>query len=277
MTDHLSLVTLNALADGELSAEELAATQHHLASCPSCTSSALVHALLKTNTAKAGHRYAVPSGLEDRLKHLASNQASQPIPSDAPTVQPVRRKAPVPQIIWASIAALLLVAATALLSIKLNRPGTEVVSIEQTGQLDEVYDQHMATLAANLAPQVLSSDRHTVKPWFQGKLPYSFNLPENLPSDVKLDGANLTYLHNQPVAQLLYSIGRHRVSVFVSETASGNPSGQPRAERSGFNIERRNIGDLSLVAISDVESARLSSLIDTIAHVQAQPQSQPAH
>jgi anti-sigma factor RsiW len=84
---------------------------------------------------------------------------------------------------------------------------------------------------------VLSSDRHTVKPWFQGKLPFSFNLPEGLPSDTTLDGANLTYLHNRPVAQLLYSIGRHRVSVFVQQSTGGAIPTGLSAEHADFMLQ----------------------------------------
>lgn len=81
------------------------------------------------------------------------------------------------------------------------------------GIVTEVCDQHVSMLAADGAPQVISSDRHTVKPWFQGKLPFSFNLPENLPTDTRLEWANLTYLYSEPAALLLYSVGKHRVSV----------------------------------------------------------------
>ena len=86
------------------------------------------------------------------------------------------------------------------------------------------YDQHIATLAANTPPQVISSDRHTVKPWFEGKLSFSLNLPENLPSGTNLDGANLTYIHNRPAAQLLYSIGKHRVSIYLEQETDSNAS-----------------------------------------------------
>ena len=57
----------------------------------------------------------------------------------------------------------------------------------------ELLDQHLATLSSGAAPEVISTDRHTVKPWFQGKLPFSFNLPDKLPADTTLKGGDLTY------------------------------------------------------------------------------------
>jgi anti-sigma factor RsiW len=66
MTDHISQANLNALADGELSADQLSIINDHLAACPECTSAALAQTLLKTNIARAGRRYAMPPGLEER-------------------------------------------------------------------------------------------------------------------------------------------------------------------------------------------------------------------
>src|ERR1700677_2412158 len=207
MNDHISEANLNALADGELSADQLSLVNDHLAVCPACTSAALVQTLLKTNIAKAGQRYAMPAGLEERLKRLArSDTAGRSRPSGRSAFAG-----------WATAAAILLVIFSGLILVQQGRRRTELAALEYQAQVSEVSDQHIATLAAGLGPQVISSDRHTVKPWFQGKLPFSFNLPGNLPGDTKLDGANLTYLNNQPVAQLLYSLGKHRVSVFVRE------------------------------------------------------------
>jgi anti-sigma factor RsiW len=261
MSDHLSQVTINALADGELSADQLALANDHLSACPACTSTALFQTLLKTNVAKAAQRYALPAGLEQRLKLLAS----QTNPGTAQTSRPTGRSALAG---WA-VAALLLLVFSGTIGLLHRGRQTEVASVEQSAQITEVCDLHIATLAAGQDPQVISSDRHTVKPWFQGKLPFSFNLPENLPSDTKLDGANLTYLHNQPVAQLLYHIGRHRVSVFVTQRRSGDGVSESQSERSGFRVVNAGAGDLNLVAVSDVDPARLSELVGIIKGVQA--------
>jgi anti-sigma factor RsiW len=132
----------------------------------------------------------------------------------------------------------------------------------------EVFDQHMATLAGSLPPQVVSTDRHTVKPWFQGKLPFSFNLPESLPRDTTLEGANLSYLHNQPVAQLLYSIGKHRVSVFLQERSGAASADEAQTEHSGFHVMDFSTGDLEGVAVSDVDPARLAELVSAVRQAQ---------
>jgi len=134
----------------------------------------------------------------------------------------------------------------------------------------EVFDQHMATLAESLPPQVLSTDRHTVKPWFAGKIPFSFNLPETLPKDTMLYGANLTYLHRQPVAQLLYTIGRHRVSVFLCQRPPVPEANELPAEESGFHIMDGSTDALEVIAVSDVDPARLAELVSSIRQAQSE-------
>jgi len=245
--DHLSSATLSALADGELAPPQLAAAADHLAACPACTSAALAQTLLKSSIARAGQRYSLPSSLHDRMVRLAA--------------QPVRESAPPSGFYgWAAACALLLVG----LSVFLFRAPTSTLD-----EAAEATDQHIATLAADSQPQVVSSDRHTVKPWFQGKIPFSFNLPQNLPPDTALDGANLTYLHGQPAAQLLFSIGRHRVSVFVQQSTGA--SAIPASNRAGFHSATVTTGDLQILAVSDVEPARLAELVNLIAQAQPAP------
>jgi len=261
MSDHLTSSVLNSLADGELSAEPLASAQEHLAGCPACTSNALSQMMLKQATAKAGQRYAAPQQLLERISRQAAQEGQQLQGSRSRTAPRAAGRFGV--LGWAAAAALVLVCVSGVL-LQRRAQRTATASAEYGALITEVSDQHIATLAANAPPQVLSSDRHTVKPWFQGKIPFSFNLPENLPADTRLDGANLTYLHNQPVAQLLYSIGRHRVSVFVEGRAGAIRGNDLAAEYSGFHVRGFRTEDLEVVAVSDVDASRLSGLVSLI-------------
>jgi anti-sigma factor RsiW len=275
MTDHLSPSLLNALADGELAADQFASANEHLATCPSCTSSALIHTMLKSATAKAGRRYSPPPHLQEELARQAQQEVSQPKASRYRIVPlaPSRPAGWFGALGWATACALLLLSVSIVL-LQRSAHRTAMRSSEYAALVTEVGDQHIAALAANATPQVLSSDRHTVKPWFQGKIPFSFNLPEGLPGDTTLDGANLTYLGNQPVAQLLYSIGRHRVSVFVRQRTGAITNGL-LVEHSGFHVAGFTAGDLEVVAVSDVDPARLSDLVSRIKYAQAEAQNPP--
>lgn len=271
MTDHLSLSILNGLADGELSADQLARANEHLAECPACTSNALFQSLLKTATAKAGVRYTPPPHFQQRLASLISRPNPQAAKAELRTAHASAPRAAWRSLGWAAAAAILILSLSGLL-VQRATQRARIASAERAALVTEVFDQHVATLAANLPPQVLSSDRHTVKPWFQGKIPFSFNLPQNLPGDTTLDGANLNYLLGHPVAQLLYSIGKHHVSVFVTQTAGATNVEEMRAERSGFHVIAVSTDDLRIVAASDVDPARLADLVSAIRRAQTEYQ-----
>jgi anti-sigma factor RsiW len=270
MTDHLTHDLLHALVDGELTPDQLASANQHLAECSSCTSYALHQSLLKSATAKAGQRYVPSPHLQERLVRLASREDSQfrsPGFRASPGSSP-RGTWIFGSLGWAAATVLLLVSVSMFL-IQRAAQRAETASAEQAALVTEVFDQHVATLAGNETPQVVSTDRHTVKPWFQGKIPFSFSLPASLPGDTTLDGANLTYLRSQPVAQLLYSIGKHRVSVFLRQKSGTADDIVPVAERSGFHVMEFSTHDLDVVAISDVDPARLAELLSTLRQAQA--------
>lgn len=262
MSAHLTSITLNGLVDGELSADQLAAAQEHLDQCPACTSNALAQTVLKRAVARSGQRYALPPALRERLKRLASAPAPQ---ASSSGLRSDRKRfslfAPWPAFAGWGVAAVLLLAATGVIFMQRKAQTSSATSVQRAALVTEVCDLHVATLAAGLPPQVISTDRHTVKPWFEGKIPFSFNLPGDLPADTKLDGANLSYLENQPVAQLLYSVGHHRVSVFIRQRTGARTLDSLAAEHSGFGVSGFSTDDLEVVAVSDVDPARLSDLV----------------
>jgi anti-sigma factor RsiW len=254
MTQHLTPNILSALTDGELPPQQLDAAQQHLATCPQCTAAALAQSMLKTATAKAGHRYIMPAHLGAKLQSHTAKKSPYYFGRSARAA-------------WMATAAAVLVCIGTLF-IQHNAQLASNASSQYAALVTEATDQHIATLAAAAPPQVISSDRHTVKPWFQGKLPFSFNLPEpeSLPAGTTLEGANLTYFHNQPAALLLYSIGKHRVSVFVIQRTATVST--PPAAHAGFNITGFTTSELEAVAVSDVEASKLNNLMQTIQQVQ---------
>lgn len=268
MTSHLSPEILAALADGELQTQDLLAAQEHLAGCATCTSQALAQTLLKSAIARAGQRYMPPPELAARLSlQIGQEVGKVQAPASAAAGRVARGYAALG---WAT-AALLLAAMTLSGSWFLKERSASqkmALALANDALVSEAFDQHVATLAAAGPPQVISSDNHTVKPWFQGKLPFAFNLPESLPAGMVLDGANLTYLRNQPTAQLLFSIGRHQVSVFVMQKTGNALAGELPPEHSGFHLMSFATGELEGIAISDVNPARLAELVGSLAQAQ---------
>jgi len=253
--NHLSPDTLNAFIDGELPAGESQEIQQHLSSCHSCTLCVLSATQLKGATARAGHRFAPPP---EALARLTARLRSQPQPKKTARIFPIR------QIAWAGLAAAILIAASLL--------GWR--QIHQTNTLaTELLDQHLAALSSGATPQVISTDRHTVKPWFQGRLPFSFNLidPTALPPDTVLKGADLAFVNGQPAAMLLYTIHKHQVSIFLTQRAQIPILATLPETREGFNLRSATTTGLRLVAVSDVNRTDLDLLVAALVRAQASP------
>jgi anti-sigma factor RsiW len=245
MSEHLSAAVLNAVVDGELEGAELVRANEHLKTCAACSSQCLSYGLLKRRVAEVGGQYELPRGFAERMQRVSAG---------APARQGGWAR-------WAAVAALVLVCVGAVVMQRVLRDRAE-----QAAVVGEVVDEHIATLAANALPEVISTDRHTVKPWFQGKLPFSFNLPATLPAGTTLEGANLTYIGGRPVAQLLFSIGKHRASVFVEQI--GGAAAVSTAERAGFHVAGFRTAELVGVAVSDAEPARVADLAQILKDAQ---------
>jgi anti-sigma factor RsiW len=137
-------------------------------------------------------------------------------------------------------------------------------------ELAQLLDMHVAALASANPVDVVSSDRHTVKPWFQGKLPFTFNLPELAGSQYSLRGARLVYFRGHPAAQLIYELGKHELSVFIVQSggAAAVNASVSSARKSGFSTESWNAGELRYVIMSDAGAGEVHALGELMRSVQ---------
>jgi anti-sigma factor RsiW len=270
-TNHLGPDQLNAFIDGELSPAEQQGIEQHLATCHACTLRVLSTTQLKAATARAGQRFAPPPEALGRL--TAQLRAQQATPGRSPQTNqtpqgPAKKTARIYTMSSFRPAAWAALAAAILLTISLL--GWR--QFHQTNALAaELLDQHLFTLSSAATPQVISTDRHTVKPWFQGHLPFSFNLPDAtaLPPDTTLKGADLTYLNGQPAALLLFTIHKHEVSVFLTQRSTSPTLVTLPSTRAGFTLHSATTRDLRIVAVSDVNPADLDNLIAALVKAQA--------
>ncbi len=120
----------------------------------------------------------------------------------------------------------------------------------------ELVDLHVTMLASANPIDVVSTDRHTVKPWFEGRLPFSFPIPELAGSPFRLIGGRVVYWRQQPGAYLLVGKGSHRVSLFVFRSDV-----TPRFDsRNGFNTRTWRTNGLLYVVVSDLTEEDLRVL-----------------
>lgn len=251
--EHLTPDQLSAFVDAELTAAEMASAELHLAECHRCTLHVLELTRLKAATMKAAQNFTAPP---DALARLAEQLRPQ---------QSFKKKVRVysfPAMRWVALAACLLVAVSVVAWWQIRHANMESA---------ELLDQHLAVLSSAATPEVISTDRHTVKPWFQGKLPFSFNLPQALPPDTVLKGADLTYLDGHPAAMLLFTIHKHDVSVFLTQRSSRFTAIEQSGTHSGFAIHYAHTPELRIAAVSNVDPKELDLLIADIVQAQ-QPQ-----
>jgi anti-sigma factor RsiW len=233
---------LDAYVDGELAPAEANALATHLQSCASCAADALGRVQMKRSVQMAGNRYAASAELRNRI---AKSVAPKP-----------RRDS---GWLWKILAVPAL--SLLLLSVAVNwYVGRENARRQRV--YSELADLHVAALASASPVDVVSTDRHTVKPWFQGKIPFTFNLPELQGSEFTLLGGRVTYLAQTPGAHLIYQIRKHEVSVFIfqdrgEETASV-PSGPVHAL--SFNEENWTQNGLRYFVVGDVGTDDIQAL-----------------
>ena len=242
---------LDAYVDGELEAADFQAIGTHLRGCASCASEVLERVQTKRAVQMAGKRYAPSAEFRNRIaksvagKSVAAKSGANP-----------RREGS-----W----AWRLVGVSAMLVLILLVGVNWYVGRETAGRqrvYSELADLHVDALASATPVDVLSTDRHTVKPWFQGKIPFTFNLPELQGTEFTLLGGRVTYLAQTPGAHLIYQVRRHEISVFIfqdrgDETAS-LPSGPAHAL--SFNIENWTQNGLRYFVLGDVSPDDIRTL-----------------
>jgi anti-sigma factor RsiW len=233
---------LNAYLDGELSPSETLEMERRLAADPELR------------------------GRADRLSALSGAVRQALLGPPAPAMLRRRivdtlafREPDVRRASWMRMAAVLLIgivaggaAGTALTSAILTSPGATTT--------DALLGAHLRALAASQPFDVATSDRHTVKPWFNGKTPLAPQVPDLSADGFVLLGGRIDIVSRRPVPTIVYRRGRHVVDVTIVPSDDAASSG--RQSIAGFSIERWQSGDLGYLAIADLPAADLEAFAE---------------
>jgi anti-sigma factor RsiW len=192
---------LGVYLDGELTGEEMRAFDAHVRSCPSCAADALAQVQMKRAVQVAGRRFTPSEALRQKIQRTVAVRSS-------------RRTLSWQWAMGLALAGLLLGTALSLSYFGKSHSNDEAMQ-------SEMADLHVAALASSAPVDVVSTDRHTVKPWFQGKIPFTFNLPELQNSDFSLLGGRVTYMEQSPGAHLIYQVRKHFISVLIFQERPG--------------------------------------------------------
>jgi anti-sigma factor RsiW len=241
---------LHPYSDGELDLVRNLEIEQHLSTCPACAEQEKSLRSLRAVLSAPSLYYAAPAALRARLQ-------SAPASSSAVVErQPIARGA---NWMWATIAAgiLLLVGVSVTLGLLLSR-GTP----SGGGQLENwVIASHVRSLQVNHLTDVVSSDRHTVKPWFRDKLDFSPQVPDLSAEGFPLTGGRLDYLDERPVAALVYQRGKHAINVFTWPATSAGDKAVQKFSRQGFHIREWQRSGMNYWTISDLNDEDLDQFV----------------
>jgi anti-sigma factor RsiW len=233
---------IDAYLDGELETPEADVVAAHLRECAACAAHALGRVQMKRSVQLAGKRYTGSAALREKIGRSVA-------------VKPKKEGGWVWKLL--AVPAVSLLVLSVAVNLYVNREGGRRQRV-----YSELADLHVSALASAVPVDVISTDRHTVKPWFQGRIPFSFNLPDLQGTEFTLLGGRVTYLAQTPGAHLIYQIRKHEVSVFIfqdrgDETAS-LASGPVHAM--SFNVENWTHDGLRYFVVGDVSADDIQAL-----------------
>jgi anti-sigma factor RsiW len=232
---------LTAFCDDELPFDERRAVGDHLAHCTECAQALAQMATLSERVRAVG-THVMPDGLESRVTASLGRDGVRPVLSR----QNVRTAAS--HLAAAALGALILYGAT------MQRDGSDRA-------VSDAMAAHARALISEQVVQVASSDSHTVRPWFAGRVPFSPPVKDLESSDFPLLGGRLDYLQGRPAAVTVYGRRKHVVNVFSQPAEASSIPARLDVSRNGYAIMSWRDGDFANLAISDLNAAELRALV----------------
>jgi anti-sigma factor RsiW len=228
--------------DGELDASGSMALEQHLGGCDACSQAWQNAQSLKKAIKQESLYYAAPADLRRRLKvqlRIQSSLESRP------------------WWVWNWLNALTAGVAVAclagLLTLMATRPSAQQMLAH------EIVASHIRSLQADHRFDVASTDQHTVKPWFAGKLDFSPPVKDLAAQDFPLVGGRLDYLNEQTVAALIFQRHQHVINLFIWPTTQGDSPPKPVKEIEGYNLVHWTQSGMTFWAVSDVNEKDLEN------------------
>jgi anti-sigma factor RsiW len=240
---------IHGYVDGELDLMKSLEIEQHLQECPAC---AQAHTSLQAvrATIKNGSLYfQTPPGLAKRVQSSARRA------SHADRTLRVR---PGPLLAVAASLALIMAAGWGLARVLPARSDDAFLTQELVA--GHVRSQMLPSHRFDVA----SSDPHTVKPWFEGKLDFSPPVKDLAGQGFPLVGGRLDYLHNRPVAALVYQRRKHSINLFIWPSSPGSGAATKRVARQGYHMYQWSSSGMTFWAVSDLNDRELQEFVRLI-------------
>jgi anti-sigma factor RsiW len=232
--------------DGELDLAGDLEVQRHIEECPRCASEYAAMRAMRTRLKDEAFRFEAPAALKEKIRRA--------IPTSAPTRSngyQSRRGA------WLPLAVRFAVpmAIGAMLTLAIA-PRTIGLALDQRLAREAVASHVRSLMAAHLM-DVVSTDQHTVKPWFNGKLDFSPPVNDFAKDGFPLVGGRLDYIDGRTVAALVYQHGKHVLNVFMWPAAGAAMSVERVETEHGYNVEHPMVVGMNCWVVSDLNQQEL--------------------
>jgi anti-sigma factor RsiW len=240
---------LHPFVDGELDLVRSLEVERHREACPACAAAVGELQALRAALAGPALYHRAPAALRDRVR--ASLRPAGPARATARAF-PWRLLA-----VAASLAFVATLTWAALRGLPLPSADERVA--------EQVVASHVRSLMLpGRDVDVASSDQHTVKPWFNGRLTFSPPVKKPAGAGFDLVGGRLDYLDRQKVAVLVYKRRRHVINLFVWPAADRSPRPPRTLTTQGYHVIHWSEGDLTFWVVSDLNAAELREFVDLI-------------
>ena len=237
---------LHAHADGELDVANSLELDRHLKTCAACAGENKSVRSLSAALRQSPLRYDAPDSLRREVRRMTRASGTETRPRLFQSLW-----------LWKSLA--FGASAVAFLAIVL-RPAISVPD----QMSNEAVASHVRSLMAEHLTDVASSDRHTVKPWFNGKLDFAPEVKDFAMEGFPLVGGRLDYLHGRPVAALVYRRNKHFINVFVWPAAHADSGELGGENRRGYSVINREAVGLHYCLVSDLNEKELAGLANLL-------------
>jgi anti-sigma factor RsiW len=237
MTCEETRILVHALIDGELDAGHSREVEAHLATCPGCAALLRDYRVMRQALSAPALRHQAPAALRARIEGA--------LPSRRAVAQ--SRRSLLKGLAMGSVLSGALAASLVVMVVRQE---------EDQRILGDVVSAHLRALQGDHLIDVQSSDQHTVKPWFNGRLDVAPPVIDLTAQGFTLIGGRLDYIDAKPVAAIVYKRRAHVINLFVAPV-TGAERRATIEQVQGFNIWRWTRSDLGFWAVSDIGAEEL--------------------
>jgi anti-sigma factor RsiW len=244
---------IHAYIDGELDLVRSLELEEHVKSCPNCAQELWNQKTLRKAFRSANLYERAPEGLEAKIRAgIAKEAGAAPIPMRAPRGRELQ---------WLAVAAAVVFVVFTTFRLL---PGL-IAELGPRGIVaEEIVSSHIRSLQPGHLLDVQSTDQHTVKPWFNGKVDFSPPVKDLADAGFPLIGGRLDYLDHRDVAALVYERRKHLINLYVWPEESEKSEAPRSVTSQGYHLVFWRANGMYFCAVSDLNADELHQFTELL-------------